>query len=67
MKKFIFTIIKIAAILYGILFLIFFFDLDGKLLYYFWEPNAVARFDKMKRKDNTKTPYTQKKNVSENF
>ncbi len=64
MKKFIFTILKIAGIAYVILFLIFFFDLDGKFLYYFWEPNAVAHFDKMKRKDNTVTPYAQKKDVS---
>ena len=67
MKKVIFTILKIAAVLYGVLFLIFFFDLDGKLLYYFWEPNAISHFDKMKRKDNTVTPYAQKKNVSEDF
>lgn len=64
MKKFIFTILKIAGIAYVILFLIFFFDLDGKLLYYFWEPNAISHFDKMKRKDNTVTPYSQKKDVS---
>ena len=67
MKKVILTIIKLGLLFYGILFLIFFFDLDGKLLYYFWEPNAISHFDKMKRKDNTKTPYAQKKNVSKDF
>lgn len=66
MKKFIFTLLALTGIAYLILFLIFFFDLDGKLLYYFWEPNAVAHFDKMKRKDNTTTPYGQKKDVSRN-
>ena len=34
-----------------------------EFLYYIWEPNAVTRYDKMKRKDNLKTPYKKKENV----
>ncbi len=63
MKKFLGKLLLIAGIGYVVLFLVFYFDLDGKFLYYFWEPNAVARYDKMKRKDNTLTPYTDKANV----
>lgn len=63
MKKFIITLLKICGISYIILFIVFYFDLDGKFLYYIWEPNAVTRYDKMKRKDNLKTPYKKKENV----
>ena len=63
MKKFIITLLKICGISYVILFIVFYFDLDGKFLYYIWEPNAVTRYDKMKRKDNLKTPYKKKENV----
>lgn len=63
MKKFIITTLKLLGITYVILFIVFYFDLDGKFLYYIWEPNAITRFDKMKRKDNTKTPYGKKANV----
>ena len=57
------TICKICGILaavYAALFAVFYFDLDGKLLYYIWEPFAVRRYDNMKRQDNTKTPYSMK-------
>ena len=63
-KKWIFRILKLCGLLYGLLFLVFFFDLDGKVLYYIWEPLMVRRFDRMKRTDNTKTPYEMKENVS---
>lgn len=63
MKKFIINLLKILGIAYVILFIVFFFDLDGKFLYYIWEPNMVTRYDKMKRKDNLKTPYNRKDNV----
>lgn len=64
MKKVLLKILRIAGIAYVVLFLVFFFDLDGKFLYYVWEPNMVTHFDKMKRKDLTKTPYEKKENVS---
>lgn len=63
MKKFIINLLKVLGITYVILFIVFFFDLDGKLLYYLWEPNIVTHYDKMKRKDNTKTPYGKTANV----
>jgi len=53
-------IIKILALVYAALFAVFYFDLDGKFLYYIWEPMMIKRFDNMKREDNTKTPYEEK-------
>ena len=48
--------IGIAAI--GVLFVVFFFDLDGKFLYYVVEPLLVKHYDKMERKDVLKdSPY----------
>ena len=63
MKKVIFTILKLLALVYAALFAVFYFDLDGKLMYYVVEPFMVKRFDKMERQDNTKTPYEMKENV----
>ena len=63
MMKILWKIIKIAALVWCALFAVFYFDLDGKLLYYVWEPMMVKRFDKMRRKDATKTPYEQKADV----
>ena len=60
MKKLLFKLIKFAVSIYGLLFLIFYFDLDGKLIYYVWEPIACWHYDRIKRKDNTKTPYSMK-------
>ena len=70
MKKFTKLILKILGILafiYGILFAVFYYDLDGKFLYYIWEPMMIKHFDNMKRPDNTLTPYGKKENVSEDF
>ena len=64
MKKIILKLFRLAVLLYGLLFLVFYFDLDGKLLYYVWEPLMTRRYDKMKRKDNTTTPYEMKENVA---
>ncbi|MBP3273365.1 MAG: hypothetical protein J6L93_00025 [Butyrivibrio sp.] len=61
--KFFFKLIRLAVIVYGILFAVFYFDLDGKFLYYIWEPFMIKRFDNMKRADTLKTPYTMKDNV----
>lgn len=46
-----------AAALYALLFAVFYFDLDGKLLYYVVEPFLVKHYDKMPRKDVTKDEY----------
>ncbi|MBO4838166.1 MAG: hypothetical protein J5493_02215 [Lachnospiraceae bacterium] len=54
------TLLKITGIAYVILFIVFFFDLDGKALYTVVEPNLAAHYDKMERADNTKTPYGKK-------
>ena len=53
--------LKLVAICFGaiaVLFIIFFFDLDGKFLYYVVEPLLVKHYDKMERKDVLKdSPY----------
>lgn len=51
---------KIAGILaglYALLFAVFYFDLDGKLLYYVVEPVLCRHYDKMEREDVTKRAY----------
>ena len=61
MKKVILKLISFAAAIYALLFAVFFFDLDGKLLFYVWEPLVCRHYDRMKRRDNTQTPYDMKK------
>lgn len=39
------------------LFAVFYFDLDGKLLFNVVEPFLKKHYDNMERKDMTKTPY----------
>ena len=39
------------------LFIVFFFDLDGKLLFNVVEPFLKNHYDSMERKDTLKTPY----------
>ena len=39
------------------LFVVFFFDLDGKLLFNVVEPFLKKHYDTMERKDTHKTPY----------
>ena len=39
------------------LFAVFYFDLDGKLLYYVVEPFLCRHYDKMEREDVTKRAY----------
>ena len=63
--KFIFKLFRIAALIYGILFAVFYFDLDGKFLYYIWEPLMIKRFDNMKRPDTTAMPYSMKESVED--
>ena len=47
----------ILAVVYAGLFCVFFFDLDGKLLYYVVEPFMKTHFDNMKRRDPHDVPY----------
>jgi hypothetical protein len=63
MLKVLFKIIKVLAVVWVVLFTVFFFDLDGKFLYYVWEPMIIKRFDNMKRPDLTGTPYEKKEPV----
>lgn len=63
MKKRIWKIVRTLGILWGILFAVFYFDLDGKLLYYVWEPLMDKKYGKMPRPDMTKMPYGKKKDV----
>lgn len=55
--KIIKRIIGLAAAVYAGLFCVFFFDLDGKLLYYVVEPFMKNHFDNMKRRDPHDVPY----------
>lgn len=65
MKKVIFKIFGILAAVWGVLFAVFYFDLDGKFFYYIWEPLMIRHYDRMERKDNTKTPYDMKESVNQ--
>ena len=54
------TIGKIFAVLaavYAGLFAVFYFDLDGKLLFRKVEPMLVKHYDKMKRRDPLSVRY----------
>ncbi len=51
--------VGILAAAYAGLFAVFYFDLDGKLLYYVVEPFMVKRFDNMERRDPRTVPYEQ--------
>ena len=58
--KVLWWLLKVAGIAYIILFIVYYFDLDGKALYHFVEPNMDAHFSKMERPDLTGTPYGPK-------
>ncbi len=49
----------ILAAVYAALFAVFYFDLDGKLLYYGVTPFLRRHYDNMEREDKTVTPYMQ--------
>ena len=42
---------------YAALFAVFFFDLDGKALFYGVEPFLCRQYDRMERRDPLKQPY----------
>ena len=52
------TVATVAAV-YGGLFCVFYFDLDGKLLYYVVEPFLKNHYDHMERRDPHTVPYDQ--------
>ena len=47
----------LTALANVLLFVVFFFDLDGKLLFYVVEPFLKNHYDNMERKDTLKAPY----------
>ena len=54
------TILKVLGILtgiYGLLFLVYFLDLDGKAIYHFVEPAMKKHFDAMERRNPLERPY----------
>jgi len=60
MNKIAKTALKIvggAAAAYAGLFVVFFFDLDGKLLYHVVEPTLCKHYDAMERRDPLSRPY----------
>ncbi|MBR4472904.1 MAG: hypothetical protein IKS55_04630 [Oscillospiraceae bacterium] len=60
-SKFLLKFCGIVLLLNVGLFLVFFFDLDGKLLYRVVEPFLKRHYDNMDRKDPVKTPYDMEK------
>lgn len=54
-------IFGLGLTVYAALFLVFILDLDGKLLFYLYEPIMTKHFDDMPRRDMTKMPYEIKK------
>lgn len=44
-------LLALLALAYGALFAVFYFDLDGKLLFYVVEPFLKKHYDNMPRKD----------------
>ena len=57
-------VVGIAGLAYAGLFAVYYYDLDGKLLYYVVEPFLDKHYSAMERPDATKTPYGAKENVS---
>ena len=54
-------IILIGLGVYAALFAVFFFDLDGKLLFNVVEPFLKKHYDDMERKDTLQMPYDMDK------
>ena len=54
-------IVGILAAIYAALFAVFFFDLDGKLMYHRVIPFLVKHYDSMPHRDIMETPYDLKK------
>ena len=59
--KFLGKLIGIALVANAALFAVFFFDLDGKLLFNVVEPFLKKHYDNMERRDMLKAPYEMDK------
>ena len=55
--KFLLKLLGVCLVLNIGLFVVFFFDLDGKLLFNVVEPFLKKHYDNMERKDTLKAPY----------
>ena len=55
--KFLKGFLAIGGVAYAALFAVFYFDLDGKLLFYVVEPFLKKHYDKMPRKDVLQQAY----------
>ena len=55
--KFLLKLFRIFVVANIALFVVFFFDLDGKLLFNVVEPFLKKHYDNMERKDTLKSPY----------
>ncbi len=58
-KKIIRRTVGTLAAVYAGLFCVFYYDLDGKLLYYVVEPFMKNHFDNMEKRDPHTVPYEQ--------
>lgn len=67
MKSVLLKILKFSVIGYIVLFIVFFFDLDGKALFYFGIPALKKHYDKIEREDRTKMPYDLKAAVENDY
>lgn len=61
MKKFLVKVLALGGVAYAALFAVFFFDLDGKLLFNVVEPFLKNHYDNMERKDMLTMPYDMDK------
>ena len=55
--KFFLKLLGVFVLLNGLLFVVFFFDLDGKLLFNVVEPFLKKHYDNMPRNDALKNAY----------
>ncbi len=55
--KILWKVLLLLAAVYAALFAVFYFDLDGKLLFYQVEPFLVKHYDKMPRRDPLSVGY----------
>ena len=55
--KFLLKFCFVFVLLNALLFVVFFFDLDGKLLFNVVEPFLKKHYDNMERKDTLQEPY----------
>ena len=59
--RFLLKLLGVALVANVALFIVFFFDLDGKLLFNVVEPFLKKHYDNMERKDTLQMPYDMDK------